>query len=441
MKVYYNENDKFAAAWLRELMTDGLIPQGDIDTRSIEDVRGEDVREYDQCHFFAGIGGWAYALNLAGWRGPVWTGSCPCQPFSAAGKRQGVNDKRHLWPQFHRLISERRPPVVFGEQVASKDGRLWLAGVRSDLEALGYGVGAADLCAAGVGAPHIRQRLYWVADAGRERSAGWRNIRDVEQASIGDESARWKRQRVWDTADDSGTVGWVADADEGQRRGLSDRQGRIIDGSPRRRQQSDRELEPSGTDGGVADSEHAERWPEREANGDAHGRNGFGRRSDVSGVADADGGITGHGGLQPCGQHGQQQKDSGVGGVAHSSLQRCEPCARDAGVRSADDGARTTSKQPGAESTPSRVGDADQPRSQGRVFDVGEHTYQRTAWSAGEFIQCADGKARRIEPSIFPLAHGVPNRMGTLRGAGNAIVPQVAAEFVLAYKEAKSNEQ
>lgn len=408
MKVYYNENDKFAAAWLRELMTDGLIPQGDIDTRSIEDVRGEDVREYDQCHFFAGIGGWAYALNLAGWRGPVWTGSCPCQPFSAAGKRQGVNDKRHLWPQFHRLISERRPPVVFGEQVASKDGRLWLAGVRSDLEALGYGVGAADLCAAGVGAPHIRQRLYWVADAGRERSAGWRNIRDVEQASIGDESARWKRQRVWDTADDSGTVGWVADADEGQRRGLSDRQGRIIDGSPRRRQQSDRELEPSGTDGGVADSEHAERWPEREANGDAHGRNGFGRRSDVSGVADADGRGEGHRDLQRGGQHGQQPQDGGAG---------------------------------------ERMGDADTARlpereRDGRVQrETLESSTRQTSWSRGSFIDCADGKARRIESGIFPLAHGVPNRVGTLRGAGNAIVPQVAAEFVLAYKEAKSNEQ
>src|SRR5690606_9334954 len=91
-------------------------------------------------------------------------GSCPCQPFSSAGKRQGERDKRHLWPEFYRLIKECNPPVVFGEQVASPLGRKWLAGVRADLEALGYAVGAADLCAAGVNAPHIRQRLYWVAD-------------------------------------------------------------------------------------------------------------------------------------------------------------------------------------------------------------------------------------------------------------------------------------
>src|SRR5690554_4930685 len=154
------------AAWLRELIKQNLIPPGDVDERSIEDVTGADLKGYTQCHFFAGIGGWSEALRLAGWPAdrPVWTGSCPCQPFSQAGKREGTKDPRHLWPEFRRLIAERRPSVVFGEQVASKDGRLWLAGVRADLEALGYAVGAADLCAAGVGAPHIRQRLYWVAD-------------------------------------------------------------------------------------------------------------------------------------------------------------------------------------------------------------------------------------------------------------------------------------
>ena len=160
---YYNEFDPGAAAWLRELIAQNLIPAGHVDTRSILDVQPGDLAGYNQCHFFAGIGGWALALRLAGWPDdqPVWTGSCPCQPFSAAGKQQGVADERHLWPEFRRLISECRPPVVFGEQVASSLGRDWLAGVRADLEGLAYEVGAADLCAAGVGAPHIRQRLYW----------------------------------------------------------------------------------------------------------------------------------------------------------------------------------------------------------------------------------------------------------------------------------------
>src|SRR6266436_4432752 len=170
MSAYYNENDAFAAAWLRELIKAGAIAQGEVDERSIEDVLPSDLRGFTQHHFFAGIGGWSLALRLAGWPDDrrVATGSCPCQPFSQAGKRKGVADERHLWPAFNWLISQCGFPIVFGEQVASKDGKVWLAGVRSDLEALGYGVGAADLCAAGVSAPHIRQRLYWVADAGSQ---------------------------------------------------------------------------------------------------------------------------------------------------------------------------------------------------------------------------------------------------------------------------------
>lgn len=171
---YYNDSDPHACHRLRSLISAGLIPAGHVDQRSIADVRPADLAGFVQCHFFAGIGGWAEALRLAGVQPdvPLWTGSCPCQPFSAAGKRKGTADERHLWPVFRDLIAECKPPVVFGEQVASADGRNWLSVVRSEMEALGYAVGAADLCAAGVGAPHIRQRLYFVglADADDTRS-------------------------------------------------------------------------------------------------------------------------------------------------------------------------------------------------------------------------------------------------------------------------------
>lgn len=180
MAAYYNEIDPYAAQWLRNLIANKLIADGDVDERSICDVVATDLRGYTQCHFFAGIGVWSYALRLAGWPDdrPVWTGSCPCQPFSAAGKGKGFDDERHLWPVFYRLIAECRPPVVFGEQVASKDGLQWLDAVQSDMEASGYAIGAADLCAAGIGAPHIRQRLWFVgerlADASHDgRQQGW----------------------------------------------------------------------------------------------------------------------------------------------------------------------------------------------------------------------------------------------------------------------------
>jgi|688.fasta_scaffold146257_3 DNA (cytosine-5)-methyltransferase 1 len=175
MSAYYNEIDPYAAQWLRNLIAAGHIAPGDVDERSIVDVRPDDLKGYTQCHFFAGIGGWSYALRLAGWADdrPVWTGSCPCQPLSSAGQRKGHADERHLWPAFLELIAERQPSMVFGEQVASKDGREWFSAVRADLEGVGYACGAADLCAAGVGAPHIRQRLYWVgmANADYERQS------------------------------------------------------------------------------------------------------------------------------------------------------------------------------------------------------------------------------------------------------------------------------
>ena len=166
MVAYYNELDPYAAQWLRNLISAGHIAPGDVDERSIRDVHPADLLGYTQCHFFAGIGVWSHALRLAGWPDdkPVWTGSCPCQPFSAAGKRKGLTDDRHLWPEFYRLITALKPITVFGEQVASKDGLAWLDIVHADLEAAGYTIGAVDTCAAGFGAPHIRQRLYFVAD-------------------------------------------------------------------------------------------------------------------------------------------------------------------------------------------------------------------------------------------------------------------------------------
>jgi len=177
LTAYYNEFDPKAAAWLRELIKAGHIAPGDVDERSIVDIRPADLVGYTQCHFFAGIGVWSYALRRAEWSDdrPVWTGSCPCQPFSAAGKGDGFADERHLWPHFHWLIQNCRPAVLFGEQVASKDGLGWLDLVQADLEGSGYASGAVDTCAAGFGAPHIRQRLYWVAhtdNSGSQRRRG-----------------------------------------------------------------------------------------------------------------------------------------------------------------------------------------------------------------------------------------------------------------------------
>ena len=296
---YYNDNDEFACEWLRELIKDRLIPEGEVDDRDIRTIEPRELEGFTQCHFFAGVGGWPLALRLSGWPEDreVWTGSCPCQPFSIAGKGGGVEDERHLWPAFRWLIAQEQPSVVFGEQVASKAGRAWFSGVRLDLEAMGYGVGGADLCAASVGSPQIRQRLWWVGDSKSEQDNG-------REAGI------------------------VAEA-EGQG-GCSNNA-----------------FDVTGADGGLANSVNKglEGHPWDEYNGSESGR--------------------------------EQENEAG------STSTSC--------------------------------------------------------WSRSTWHECRDGKQRRIptQPSLFPLAPRLPNRMGLLRGAGNSISPEVAEVFISAFMDTR----
>jgi DNA (cytosine-5)-methyltransferase 1 len=290
MRAYYNEVDEYCCDWLSNLMDAGHITAGRIDERPIQEVTAGDVYGYDRVHFFAGIGGWDHALSLCGYAGPVWTGSCPCQPFSAAGKGKSADDGRHLWPAWFSLIRECRPAVVFGEQVEAAIGWGWLDAVFADLEAEGYACGATVLPACGVGAPHIRQRVWFVGQ------------------SIGDE------------------LGW--------QRG-----------------------------------------------------NAFGEKA----KGDSARQVAGSGGVG-------SRSASAAGGLADANTARC-----------------------GA----GRAGEAGNGGDTARLEPSG-------LWASCDWLPCTDGKARPVEPGTFPLAHGIPGRVGRLRAYGNAIVPQVAAEFIRA---------
>jgi len=333
MSAYYNEIEPYAAQWLRNLIKKELIADGEVDTRSIVDVRPADLAGFTQCHFFAGIGGWSHALRLAGWPDdrPIWTGSCPCQPFSVAGKGAGVDDPRHLWPHFHRLISSIRPPVVMGEQVAAAVGKDWLDGVCADLEGVGYACGATVVPACAVDAPHRRDRLWFVADSSRGG-----DVRPHQQSWIFQQLAK-PSTRVF-----SASVP-VADADSpAQQRGRG-------------------ELP-------------AEEGPES-------GRFDLGPRGAGSFGSShmADASVIG----REERERAYRQQDTGSCGKG--------------GLDAARDG---------------------------------------SFWSDHIWLTGADGKARRAQPSIPLLAHGIPNRVGKLRAYGNAIVPQVAAEVIGAYLDA-----
>ncbi len=279
MVAIYNEVDPDAARWLRNLIADGLVPAGTVEQRSIVDLAPDDVGGPGQRHFFAGIAGWGLACRLAGIPDnfDIWTGSCPCQPLSVAGRQRGHADERHLWPAFFRLIAECRPAVVVGEQVAGAAGREWLAGVRADLESAGYACGAADLPAAGVAAPHRRERLFWcgVSLEHATRLRSFPGLRDSGAGGRSFEPGRLDEGELRCDADDG--TGGLRRMGHPDRAGLAQRRGERGDA------RAEREAAERADGGGgmehAAGKRRGEGWPEpvlrrgrdAAAGADAHG--------------------------------------------------------------------------------------------------------------------------------------------------------------------------
>jgi DNA (cytosine-5)-methyltransferase 1 len=233
MTAYYNEIDPNAAEWTRELIKAGLIADGEVDERSIIDVEPNDLRGFTQCHFFSGIAVWSYALRQAGWADDreVWTGSCPCQPFSCAGKGAGTADKRHLWPEFHRLIKELRPASIFGEQVGQKAGAGWFDSVQSDMEGEDYACGMVVFPACGIGAPHQRQRLYWLAELGNSTSNGCHRGRQGGKAEKGRKQRSEQKGQLSDGFEGRGVVDRLANNESGRRGKEQQDTGRVRTGT------------------------------------------------------------------------------------------------------------------------------------------------------------------------------------------------------------------
>ena len=394
---YYNEFDQFAAAWLRELIKEGLIPQGDVDERSITEVLPADLKGYTQCHFFAGIGGWSEALRLAGWSSdrPVWTGSPPCQPFSSAGNRKGQSDERHLWPVFFNLIRECAPSAVFGEQVASAIRTSWFDDLQADMEREGYATAMAVLPACGVGAPHKRDRLFYVA----HRCVAYSDSVGLSERSSQVDGGRPKGEQggspVRDFTGDCGQPSvTLADTDDERLQG----HGRPVQVE----RQEGRQIEVGhGSTANPGTNPLADPDSERLNGIDPLLRGNQSRR-------DTQDSLQTHWGSQ---EHRSAVGDSQYNGQHESEVGRGFTEASDDYAQRQD-----LSEQSSGAGRPTQSGDL-------------------CHWSDTYGVYCADKKVRPIptESEVFPLAHGISNRVGLLRGAGNAIVPQVAAEVVKAY--------
>ena len=391
---YYNEWDSFAAEWLKQLIKDNLIPPGEVDSRSIADVEPEDLKGFTQCHFFAGIGGWSRALQIAGWSSdrPVWTGSPPCQSFSTAGKGKGKDDERHLWPVFFNLIRECQPPTVFGEQVASAIRFGWLDDLQIDFEKEGYASGAFVLSAGSIGAPHKRDRLFFVADSQSKR--GYRGLRSIHQENEEQQTRKEQGQDRTSKRIDGGSTDFVADS-HNERHERSSEDGR----------QAQRGVEHAGSLG-VAYSE-----PER-LQGRLQGRKNQERQ-----------GISGH--------SGRSGATNSVGNANSDRPEQGDEAAETARYGDTPDAAGIRAEFLD-NSNARRYNTKEEKIRAGRELTIVPEL--TSFWSESEVIYCRDGKFRPIptQPALFPLAIGLPNRVGLLRGAGNAIVPQAAAEIIKA---------
>ena len=383
---YYNEWDAKAASWLRSLIDKGLLPKGYVDERSITEIEPKELNGYTQCHFFAGIGGWPYALQLAGVSPdqPLWTGSAPCQPFSVAGKGEGYNDERHLAPAWLDLIRKCRPPIIIGEQVASAASskkHLWLDDLQDALEEQGYATGAAVLPACGVGAPHIRQRLFFgavrMADSRKSQSKG-----DWLPITIQSEYNTTRRLSSCNRLEE----GKQNDRDE-------DRSNRMDDPNSKRSQRH-------GND------------PSQQA-GRQRGSEGCVSGPDGASVRVAD----------PKSERCRETRSSS-GRPSERVGDGCEP------VGMADAAGAGLERWSGKENV--TTGQIKRPE---RLCPTDRTSTHNTPWANPDWLFCRDGKWRPVEPGTFPLAHGLPARVGRLRGYGNAIVPQVAAEFIGAFLE------
>lgn len=384
---YYNEWDAKTAAWLRELIKHGHLPDGIVDERSITEVEPGDLKGFRQWHFFAGIGGWPLALRLAGWPvdAEVCTGSPPCQPFSVAGKQGGRDDPRHLAPAFLDLLAELRPRALFGEQVsAAVSKHQWLDALLIELEEEGYTGGTAVLPACSVGAPHKRDRIF--IGAFLDGMADHNGHYDQRAFRGGDGAPQGATSR------------------DGQRVPLSGELGRASPdvcnmANPGREQ---REWGSGRTDWVEHDGEDAGRV-------EGHCITTGGGEDGVRGVAD------------PYGERLQRERPDGD----PKGWER--PYIRPIGLR---DGARRADTLPVCrfcDNTGWFYGD----RSLGRC--VCRTHSDNSYWDSVDWLGCRDGKFRPVRPGTFPLANGVPARVVRLRGYGNAIVPQVAATFIRSF--------
>ena len=314
----------------------------------------------------------------------IITGGFPCQPFSVAGKQAGTDDDRHLWPVMFRIIQEFTPRWVIGENVKGltniQDGVVFET-VCTDLEGAGYEVRAFNIPAAGVGAPHRRERIWIVAHSSKfgcgSRSDNWegRQVSNNEERQLTQDQSerqRWESRSRKESNTRSITESRTNQGNEFRWQDLS--RNKDVENTRRTLQQ--------GTELGEKNEDEV-----REGYANQHQRSGSPSESNV---ADTYARLS----------NGTYEEVQSRGKTSNTSSEGSTDVANPESSDRHDNEAVTRN---GGSSTQEVFGDGSSISGEGSWW----HT----------------------EPDVGRVAHGIPGRVYRLKGLGNSIVPKIAEEI------------
>jgi DNA (cytosine-5)-methyltransferase 1 len=307
----------------------------------------------------------------------ILSGGFPCQPFSVAGKQKGTGDDRHLWPEMFRIIKAFRPRIVIGENVKGiiniQDGLVFET-VCTDLENEGYEVQAFNIPAAGVQAPHRRERIWVIAtnvanpisdDERREITRSYEEARRIqEEHRENDSSSRFF----------SGTSA-IRNSDNGHEVMANTNTG-LRDETEEEIQSRGKTLNPSSAGRGVEDVANPESVRFRGGN------------------------------REECGTEERKFQQSEQEGSS---------------IRSETEG-RSSQNRTNVANTESSVGNELQVDTRDGKLETQEIPRDGSSLRR-------EGSWWDVEPDVGRVAHGVPGRVHRLKGLGNSIVPQIAEEI------------
>jgi len=375
----------------------------------------------------------------------IITGGFPCQPFSVAGKQKGTSDDRHLWPEMFRIIKTFKPRFAIGENVRGivniQDGVVFET-VCTDLESEGYEVQPFNIPAAGVGAPHRRERIWFIA------------IR--EESVVNSDNIRFKQHST--TKEETSWRGTSATFEPTSNVGNSK-----YNGSPTSEIGRGHEEINGGTEKRQNESFEFERTSRSEDNGNLSKEN-------KNNVAD-----TNNEGLRTCigGSDNDHATESRSGGVdrtrSESDVERHNSTSTEIkGMDVADTNTRFGNGENEEIQSRGQTSDSSSTRGRENVADtesigsdvrgreqhqgersgqgeIGGASSQDDANSYGKRLEGFRGEHKlrnseeeeqtsrdgwwSVEPNVGRVAHGVSGRVHRLKGLGNSIIPQIVEEI------------